>query len=205
MTPRTTLMPLFALAALVLLAPCAHASFHIMQVEQIIGGVDGSTATQAIQLRMRSGFQSQVQNASLFAHDAAGSNAVELLAIPSSVANSAAGSRVLLATANFSTATNPSVSPDFVLANPIPASYMAAGSLTFEDNFGTVYWRVSWGGASYTGPTTGSLTNDADGNFGVFPDALPTASGQALLFQFASNAPSTNNAADYAVTSGPAV
>src|SRR5262249_30908289 len=72
-------------------------------------------------------------------------------------------------------------------------------------NFGTVYWRVSWGGAGYTGPVTGNLTNDPDGNFGVYPDSLPTNSGVALLFQFATNAPSTNNAADYALTPGPAV
>ena len=47
--------------------------------------------------------------------------------------------------------------------SPIPATYLAAGSLTFEDDFGTILWRLSWGGPAYTGPNTGALTNDADG------------------------------------------
>jgi hypothetical protein len=46
--------------------------------------------------------------------------------------------------------------PDFILANRIPDSYLPAGSLTFEDDFGTIYWRLSWGGAGYTGATTGA-------------------------------------------------
>ncbi len=192
-------------AALLLLAPRADASFHVMQIEQVIAGVDGSTATQAIQLRMRTGFQNQVQNSRLVVRDAAGLNPVILATFPGPVAVSTAGSRVLIATASFSTQTNPALTPDQVMTNPIPDTYMAAGTLTFEDNFSTVYWRVSWGGAGYTGPTTGSFTNDADGDFGVLGGALPTSDGQALLFQGAANAPSTNNAADYLLTGGPAV
>ena len=37
---------------LVLGAPPADADFHLMQIEQVIGGVNGDTAAQAIQLRM---------------------------------------------------------------------------------------------------------------------------------------------------------
>ena len=200
----------FVPIALVLGALCAarpaYATFHFMQVEQIIAGVDGSTATQAIQLRMRAASQNLVSQATIRAWDATGQNPVVLLDLTSNVAASAAGSHVLIATANFSAATNPAVTPDFVMTNAIPDSYIPAGSLTFEDDFGTVYWRVSWGGAGYTGATTGSMTNDTDGNFGPpFDGPLPTGSGQALRFQGASNALSTNNAANYAVTAGAAV
>jgi len=205
MRPSRILATAFVLGAAALVASRAEASFHVMQVEQILAGVDGSTSTQAIQLRMRTSFQSQVQNAQIFAWDANGANPVLLKAFPSAVSNSAAGAHVLVGTANLSASTNPPLTPDFVLDNTIPASYIAAGSLTFEDTFGTVYWRVSWGGASYAGPTAGSITNDADGLFGVFPDPLPTGSAQALLFQFAASAPSTTNEADYAVTPGAAV
>lgn len=205
MRSQALLASLVTGAALALFPPRADASFHLMQIEQVIAGVDGSTATQAIQLRMRTGFQSQVQNARLVVRDAAGLNPVIIATFPGPVAVSTAGSRVLIATASFSTQTNPALTPDQVMTNPIPDTYMAAGTLTFEDNFNTVYWRVSWGGAGYTGPTTGGLTNDADGNFGVLNGPLPTSDGQALLFQGAANAPSTDNAADYALTGGPAV
>ena len=45
-------------------APAARASFHLMQIEQALGGVCGDTSAQAIaqaiQLRMRSGGQNLV-------------------------------------------------------------------------------------------------------------------------------------------------
>ncbi len=196
---------LTALALVACVTRPASASFHEMQIEQVLGGVDGSTTVQAVQLRMRIGLQGLVSNARLVAHDAAGGNPVLLIAFPSNVANSNPGDRVLVATSNFSSLTMPSVVPDFVFTNQIPDSDLAAGSLTYEDNFGDVLWRLSWGGSSYTGPNTGILTNDADGNFGPpSPAALPSTTQQALQFQFAASALSTNNANDYAVTAGAA-
>jgi len=155
---------------------------------------------------MRSASQNLVSQATIKAWDAHGANPVVLLDLTTNVAAGTLGSRVLIATANFAASTNPSVTPDFILTNPIPDSYIPAGSLTFEDDFNTIYWRVSWGGATYTGATTGSLTNDADGNFGPpFAGPLPTGSGKALRFTGSSSALSTSNAANYAVTTGSAV
>src|SRR5438552_28664 len=34
------------------------------------------------------------------------------------------------------------------MANLIPASYFAAGSLTWESDGGIIYWRLSWGGTA---------------------------------------------------------
>ena len=184
----------------------AHATFHFMQIEQVIAGVDGSTATQAIQLRMRQSSQNFVSQATIHAWDANGANPVLILDLDHNVVGNTAGTHVLIATANFSAATNPAVTPDFVMTNPIPDSYIPAGSLTFEDDFGTIYWRLSWGGAAYTGDTSGFTSNDVDGNFGpAFAGPLPTGSGQALRFQGSVGALSTNNAANYAVTAGSAV
>ena len=45
----------------------AAVSFHFMQIEQVIGGVNGDPSAQAIQLRMRTCFQNQVQQARLVA------------------------------------------------------------------------------------------------------------------------------------------
>ena len=137
--------------------------------------------------------------------DAIGANPVVLIAFPTNVGTSTAGSRILAATSSFSSATNPAVTPDFLLTHAIPASYLEAGTLTYEDNVGSVLWRLSWGGASYTGTGAGALTNDADGNFSPpFVGPLPSASGKALLFKFLASAASTNNANDYALTVGSA-
>jgi hypothetical protein len=59
-------------------------------------------------------------------------------------------------------------------------------------------------GALVEGVTT--FTNDSDGNFGPsFAGPLPTSGVQALRFTGTAAAPSSNNAADYALTDGAAV
>jgi hypothetical protein len=183
----------------------AYASFHIMQIEQVIGGVDGDTSAQAIQLRMRAAGQNLVSNARLIVRDAAGLNPIIVKDMTSNVANSSAGDRVLIVSSNFVSQTSPDVLPDFVMTQTIPASYLAAGRLTFEDDFGTIYWSLSWGGTNYTGSNTGNITNDPDGNFGPpFGGVLPSTNSSALFFTGSATAASANNLADYAVTPGPA-
>ncbi len=192
-----------------LMCSSAHAVFDLMQIEQVIGGVDGDTTKQAIQLRMRSSFQNFVSAARMRVFDAQGRNPVTVIDFASDMAFSACGRRVLITSANFGL--DPSITSDFTMASLIPASYLTAGSLTFENNSGTVvFWRLSWGGASYTGPTDGSCINDdslcpSPGDFGVWPNALPSTSQQALRFQGACSALSTLNENDYAVTAGPSV
>jgi hypothetical protein len=122
----------------------------------------------------------------------------------------ATGDHILIATAGFASKTTPTAVPDFIMS-AIPPSYLAAGSLTFEDDFGTIYWRLSWGGAGYTGSTLGDSTNDNDpgftpADFGPpFAGPLPSARCLALQFQGAATALSTSNNADYAVTSDASV
>lgn len=191
-----------AVIAFAVAAPAA-ASFHFMQIEQIIGGYCGDPSAQAVQLRMRLAGQNFVSGSRLVAHDAAGENPVVLIAFPGNVSGSAAGSRILAATADFVAVGGPE--PDFVLDSPIPPAYLAAGKLTFETGAGLVYWSVAWGGASYTGGNTGSTTNDADGNFNPpFPGVHPYSGNIALRFIGAAAAQSTNNADDYALSASPA-
>jgi hypothetical protein len=66
---------LAALMSLALALP-AKASFHLMQIEQVIGGVNGDTTAQAVQLRMRVAGQNQVDGAELVAFDPAGNNPI---------------------------------------------------------------------------------------------------------------------------------
>jgi len=188
-----------AFVAATLAAP-AFASFHLMQVEQIIGGVAGDPTKQAIQLRMRQAGQSFVSGTVIKVFDAQGLNPITVATLTSNVPISTAGSRILIASPNFLSATSPATTADFAMTALIPSSYLAAGRLTFEGG-GQILWSVSWGGAAYTGPQTGSAFNDADGNFGpAFAGPLPSASVQALRFTGAFSALSTNNAANYALT-----
>jgi hypothetical protein len=198
---------LVMLAAFALALP-AYASFHLMQIEQVIGGVNGDTTAQAIQLRMRSIGQDLVAGTTIVAVDAAGNNPVTILTLPSTVGSGSAGDRILITTANFANYEATPIPSDFIMTNPIPASYLAAGRLSYQKptyQAGAALWSISWGGASYTGPNTGTIDNDADGNFAPpFAGVLPSTSTVALLFSGAFSAQSTNNAADYGVTTGPA-
>jgi hypothetical protein len=188
----------------------AQASFHFMQIEQVIGGVNGDVTAQAIQLRMRDDHQNLVSQARVRAWDAEGANAVLIIDMNHNVSNHNLGSHVLIVSSNFIAATDPDAVPDFVMTNLIPASYLAAGSVTFEDNFGTVYWRLSWGGVNYHGSTTGNTTNDDDpgspANFGPpFAGPLPSTTLQALRFKGTPLDLSTTNANDYALSDTAAI
>jgi hypothetical protein len=191
-----------SLATLALASP-AFASFHLMQIEQVIGGVNGDTTRQAIQLRMREAGQNFVSISRIRAWDANGANPIVIVDMTTDVPNGAVGDRVLIASPNFAV-----LAPDFTMTNLIPPAYLAAGKLTFEDDSGAfVAWSLAWGGAAYTGTNLGNeVANDADLNFNPpFAGPLQSSNTQAVRFTGAATAMSTNNAADYAVTAGAAV
>lgn len=194
------------LGAALLFPLSAQASFHFMKIEQAIGGVGGDTSQQAIQLRMRMSGQNQLGTFAtrLKARDATGANPVTLMIFPTNPPNSLLGERILIVSPAFAAA-HPTIVGDFTMTALIPATYLAGGRLTFEDNAGTIYWSLSWGG--YTGSNIGSMTNDLDGNFGPpFGGPLPSGTNQALLFQAdpTGSALSTSNSLNYAVTAGNA-
>lgn len=190
-----------ALSAVVGVTP-AYAAFEQMQIEQVVAGVGGRIDRQAVQLRMRALDQNAIGVARIRAWDNTGSNPVVLIAFEGTVANGAVGDRVLVVSSAFAAAYGVG---DFVMTNPIPPSYLAAGRLTYENDFGVVYWSLSWGGSLYTGSNAGSTLNDADGNFGPpFESRLPTSTASALAFSGPASAMSMNNLADYALTDGVA-
>ncbi|MCG3131231.1 MAG: hypothetical protein FLDDKLPJ_02009 [Phycisphaerae bacterium] len=185
-------------AAMLVLAVPVDASFHFMQIEQIVAGVDGNLRAQAIQLRMRENGQEHVHDTRLIVRDAEGANPIVLIEFPSDVAGASAGDRILIVSADFVNHSTPPVEPDFVLTSLIPEAYLAAGSLTFENPTGTlVVWRFSWGGDGYSGATAGAQTNDDDGDFGVWPAPLPTDGITALMFSGDAADVSSTNAEDY--------
>ncbi|HET7844439.1 MAG TPA: hypothetical protein VFL14_09830 [Xanthomonadales bacterium] len=193
------LSPLATGVLLLALAPTASASFHVMQIEQVVAS---SSTAQAIQLRMRSLGQNQVQFSRVRAWSADGTSITVLVDMTTPVAQNAGGARVLLATPAF-VAANPRITPDFIM-QPIPADALAAGRITFEDDTGPILWSLCWGGAGYTGPTSGAITNDGDGNFGPCVAPPLPLDARGILFSGSATASSTNNLADYAITPGPA-
>ncbi len=191
-----------AVVCLLAAAPAA-ASFHLMQIEQALGGVCGNPEYQAIQLRMRAAGQELVAGKQIKAWDALGANPVVLITIPTNVAGQSLGSRILITTSALASAF--AVTPDFTFTQRIPDSYLRAGRLTWEDGFGTVYWSLAWGGGAYVGATTGDTINDVDGNFGPPSGGrLPFNTASTLQFQGAAGDPSTTNAANYAASGSPA-
>jgi hypothetical protein len=197
---------LIPLLGVFILQSTAYATFHLMQIEQVILSVNGDTTAQAIQLRMRSAGENFVSGGKLIVFDAAGQNPITVIDPTTNLTNGAVGDHVLIASATFPSHTTPTAMPDFTMANLIPLSYFAAGSLCWESNAGVVMWRLSWGGATYTGSNLGSTFNDADGNFGPpFDGSFPTTCANALQFQGNATDFSTNNAADYLLIGNPIV
>jgi hypothetical protein len=187
-----------------ILTTSAPAAFHFMQIEEIIGGLNGDPTAQAIQLRMRSSGQNAVAGTQLFARNATGGAPILLLTLPSGVSNGSFGANILLTTASFDSymAGVPGYDSDFTLANSIPESYLSGGKVTFELS-GQIYWSVAFG--SYTGTNTGTFDNDSNGNFGTpFPNPLPFDTLRGIRFTGTAGAPSTTNSADYAFTPDPA-
>ena len=207
MKHRISFVWIVALAALLLPRP-AIAAFHLMEIEQVIGGVNGDTSAQAVQIRFRVAGQNFVgANARLVVRDATGANPVTLIAFTApNPTNGAACARILSTTAGFNSKTTPAAIPDYTMA-AIPPAYLAAGSLAFEGVAGSVVlWRVSWGGAGFTGPQTVDLTNDGDGTTApAFAGPLPSGGPQSLRFTPACGTASTNTAAQYALSAGQAV
>ena len=199
---------LLALIGIAALVPAADAAEHLMQIEQAIGGVEGNTAAQAIQLRMRSAGQSVVGITRVVALDANGANPVVVCDLNATVPISTGGSRILLTTAAFNSLTDIPTVSDFTMALPIPASYLAAGSITFQNDAGTLlYWRLSWGGGSYVGPCAGLQTvNFPDGNnCPPIAVALPSAGLNCPRFFGPPAAGGTTNLADYVVSDSASV
>src|SRR5947199_9872854 len=110
---------LITLLGVLTLQPTAYATFHMMQIEQVIGSVDGDTTAQAIQLRMRAAGQNFVSGGKLVVFDAAGLNPITVVDPVSNVANGAVGDHVLIASATFPSHSMPAAVPDFTLSRVI--------------------------------------------------------------------------------------
>ena len=102
-----------ALFAFALSSSPVWALLHLIQIEQVIVGVNGEHTAQAIQFRMRATNQGSVGAGSLFVWDAEGKNPILITDFAGLVfPNSNVGNRVLLVSPNFVAFTDPPVVPN---------------------------------------------------------------------------------------------
>src|SRR5438105_10054484 len=90
-----------ACAVLCTAAGVSQASFHLTEIEMVIGGVKGNIRAQAIQLRMRQAGQDLLHQARIRVWDAAGANPVLIIAFPDDVSNGDEGDRTLITSNDF--------------------------------------------------------------------------------------------------------
>jgi hypothetical protein len=183
----------------------AHAQCTHVQIEMVMGSVGGDPGAQAVQLRIQQAGDNALAGMTVVAYDASGANPVTICTIPSNVSNGALGARVLLCSSALVRRLAPSITPDFLLSTPIPASYLAAGSLTLDmpgDGVGPL-WRLSWGGAAYSGSGAVEAINDLDGDCNpACPSTIDDVAGRGVKFKFGPGTPSTTSANDYAPNHG---
>lgn len=180
-------------------ASSAFAAFHLIQIEEIIGGINGDTTEQAIQLRYQFGDQNAIANFRVRYWNSTGTVATTLFTFPSAISSTPSkptGTNILLASTAFNSLMSsvPGYSSDFTLTSTIPANILAGGKLTFETDTGSIIWSVAFG--AYTGTNTG-VYNDTD--FGGATVAIPTDSMKGIHFTAAAGTASTTNAAQYSV------
>jgi cysteine-rich repeat protein len=101
----------------------AGAAFHIMHIERIMTGLDGSTDFQFVQLRMYDNNQNVVSGAKLSVFNADGSFSHVALTLDKNVSNDDEGAAILMASTAFEAETG--LTPDFVFStddgNALPA------------------------------------------------------------------------------------
>jgi hypothetical protein len=94
------------------LAPPLFATFHLMEISELLVGAGGDCRVQYLELRMTAAGQRFVSGQALFFFDAAG-NQVGMFMIPMNVTNSNLGENILFGTAEVEAYFG--VAPDFIL------------------------------------------------------------------------------------------
>ena len=209
MKHRISFVWIVALAASLLPRP-AIAAFHLMEIEQVIGGVNGDTTAQAVQLRCGSAVNNFVGGqVRLVVRDAAGANPVTLVERSRCPIRRTArcAREILSTTAAFNSQDHAGRRarttrwPRFR-----PATWPRARSRSRAVAGTRRAVARLLGRRRLHGPQTVDLTNVAtDLDAPAFAGALPSGGPQALRFTPACATVSTNTAAQYALTAGAAV
>lgn len=196
--------------------PPAGAAFHCMRIGAVMGGAFGDGDIQYVELRMNAAGQSFVGGHEIAFRDATGTLQATFV-FPGNVSNSASGTSILVATAEFDAAS--SVEPDFIFSDgtavdpdtstTVPQNTTGSGDLnhpvqapdgkvSFEEQFsscvgaGPPVDSVAYGD-NYTGTVDFGSHRDED---------LPTSGKQALIVNNLGFTP-TDNSTEYSVQTVP--
>ena len=104
-----------------------EASFHFMEISEVMVGAGGDCRIQFVELRMTLAGQNFVRTHELFFFDAAG-NPLGDFPLPENVTNGAEGSHILIGTQEFADAS--SVAPDFIMPGGLLMPH--GGRVSFE-------------------------------------------------------------------------
>lgn len=168
------------LLAVALAAPiAAHATFHIIHIEEVYSSADGNV--QFVELQADAGGQTELEFAELVVQNATGTTTTVLFDFTASFPALDGGETVLLATPAAQAALG--FTADFTIpANSIP---VGSGRVIFrQDNLGTFVDAVAYG--SFTGSNTG---------YGTPAAALPSNGTDSLTHQTATGNNSTTYSA----------
>ena len=217
-------------AALLQQANPAQAAFHCMRIASVMAGANGDANIQYVELRMNLSGQSFVANHQIKFRDASSPTPVATFTFPDiggagtpEVPNSASGSSILIATAEF--AASATVVPDFIFSDgtvidpntsmTVPSNMSGTGDLKHPVSVGSgkVSFAEGFDNCQVGGPavvdsvaygTSFTGTIDYGGMSGTekFPSDLPTSGTQALVVNNL-NAEPVNNASEYSLQTVP--
>ena len=188
---RRTCAVILSLALLCVAAP-SRALFHVSVIDEFMTSYNGDPTVQFIEIRTLASFQNFVTNSVLTAFDSNGNHTADILVVPSNVKDHGAGTRWLVGTTAFQTASG--ITPDFMMPTGILPSgggmlcYGGGGGLSPQNPpnwdrtaFATYVDCVAYG--TYSGPSNVKIGT---------PTAL-NADGHSLQ----RGTSTSNNAADF--------
>ena len=185
----TALVGVIALVVALAQGNSAYASFHCMRIHAVMGGANGNTGIQYVELRMNAGGQTLVNGHVLRFYNAGGSMTGSFT-IPAPVSNGATGASILIGTSGLQAAAG--VTPDFVMPSNVIAP---SGKVTFAEGFD----NCQFGGPSVVDSVAYGSTYTGGVDYGSkFPSNLPTGGAQALTLNNLNLEP-VNNATEYAL------
>jgi glucose/arabinose dehydrogenase len=176
-----------ARAVLLLISSPVFASFHLMEVSEVMTGVNGDTSIQFIELRMQAPGQNFVDGLTIVARNADGSVANTVFTFPTGAStqlvNAVTDGRILIATPAF--AARAGILPDFVFAGGL---FPVSGQVDYASGTATAAY------GSYTGPgIVGADAISAPGNDLRSLTRIANTSNDFADFALQPNAPQNNS------------
>ena len=151
----------------------AEAAFHCMRIHAVMGGYNGDSNIQFVELRMDAGGQTFISGHTIQFFDASGALKAAFT-FPSGITNSAKGDSILIGTAEFNSSVAGGTA-DFVFANANTTGSNGGDPLhPVQVPGGTVVFASGIGGCSFAVPVDSLAYGSAMATYGTAAAALPS-------------------------------